>query len=58
MTATFNRRMRKTARTVVWEGLGAQSPSPDPIVIAIAQDSRLSLLAVSCSSTQSRGFAC
>ena len=26
-----NRRMRKTARTVVWEGAGAQSPAPDPI---------------------------
>ena len=24
--------MRKTARPVVWEGAGAQSPSPDPIV--------------------------
>src|ERR1039458_3296530 len=24
--------MRKTARTVVWEGAGAQSPAPDPIV--------------------------
>src|ERR1022692_2824683 len=23
--------MRKTARPVVWEGAGAQSPSPDPI---------------------------
>jgi len=23
--------MRKTARTVVWEGAGAQSPAPDPI---------------------------
>ena len=29
--AAFNRRMRKTARTVVWEGAGAQSPAPDPI---------------------------
>lgn len=26
-----NRRMRKTARPVVWEGAGAQSPAPDPI---------------------------
>jgi hypothetical protein len=32
MEAAFNRRMRKTARTVVWEGAGAQSPAPDPIV--------------------------
>ena len=23
--------MRKTARPVVWEGAGAQSPAPDPI---------------------------
>ena len=29
--AEFNRRMRKTARPVVWEGDGAQSPSLDPI---------------------------
>ena len=29
--AAFNRRMRKTARPVVWEGDGAQSPSLDPI---------------------------
>jgi hypothetical protein len=29
--AAFNRRMRKTARPVVWEGAGAKSPSPDPI---------------------------
>jgi hypothetical protein len=29
--AAFNRRMRKTARPVVWEGAGAQSPAPDPI---------------------------
>ena len=29
--ACFNRRMRKTARPVVWEGDGAQSPSLDPI---------------------------
>ena len=28
--ADFNRRMRKTARPVVWEGAGAQSPAPDP----------------------------
>ncbi len=26
-----NRRMRKTARPVAWEGVGAQSPAPDPI---------------------------
>src|SRR5258708_2681685 len=26
--------MRKTARPVVWEGAGAQSPSPDPIQVA------------------------
>src|SRR5665647_1521200 len=29
--AGFNRRIRKTVRTVVWEGGGAQSPSLDPI---------------------------
>jgi len=29
--AAFNRRIRKTVRTVVWEGDGAQSPSLDPI---------------------------
>jgi hypothetical protein len=29
----FNRRMPKTARTVVWEGAGAQSPTPDPILL-------------------------
>ena len=29
--AAFNRRMRQTARPVVWEGAGAQSPVPDPI---------------------------
>jgi hypothetical protein len=34
MEAAFNRRMRKTARTVVWEGAGAQSPAPDPIAWA------------------------
>jgi hypothetical protein len=27
----FNRRMRKTARPVVWEGAGAQSPALHPI---------------------------
>jgi hypothetical protein len=30
--AAFNRRMRKTARPVVWEDDGAQPPSLDPIV--------------------------
>ena len=30
--AAFNRRMRKTARPVVWEGAGAQSSAPDPII--------------------------
>lgn len=35
MTAAFNRRMRKTARTVVWEGAGAQSPALDPIYRAL-----------------------
>jgi hypothetical protein len=30
--AAFNRRMRKTARPVVWEGAEAQSSAPDPIV--------------------------
>jgi len=29
--ARFNRRMRKTARLVVWKGRGAQSPRPHPI---------------------------
>src|SRR5689334_24951293 len=29
--AAFNRRMRKTARPVVWEGAEAQSSAPDPI---------------------------
>ncbi|MCX6353598.1 MAG: hypothetical protein NTZ78_01695, partial [Candidatus Aureabacteria bacterium] len=29
--AGFNRRMPKTARPVVWEGLRAKSRSPDPI---------------------------
>ena len=29
--ASSNRRMPKTARPVVWEGCGAQSPHPDPI---------------------------
>jgi hypothetical protein len=29
--ACFNRRMRKTARPVVWKGRGAQSPRPHPI---------------------------
>jgi hypothetical protein len=32
--AGFNRRMRKTARPVVWEGARAQSPSLHPIVDA------------------------
>jgi len=31
MEAAFNRRMRKTARPVVWEGAGAKSPALDPI---------------------------
>jgi hypothetical protein len=31
IAAGLNRRMRKTARTVVWEGAGNQSgPRPDP----------------------------
>ena len=29
--ARFNRRMRKTARPVVWKGCGAQSSQPHPI---------------------------
>ena len=29
--AGSNRRIRKTVCPVVWEGAGAQSPSPDPI---------------------------
>ena len=32
--AAFNRRMRKTARPVVWEGWRAQSRHPDPIGVA------------------------
>jgi len=41
MTAAFNRRMRKTARTVVWEGAGAQSPALDPIkTLARVTDTR------------------
>jgi hypothetical protein len=32
--AGFNRRMRNTARPVVWEGAGAQSPALHPIKIA------------------------
>jgi hypothetical protein len=31
--AGFNRRIRKTVRTVLWEGDGAQSPSLDPIAV-------------------------
>jgi hypothetical protein len=34
MTAAFNRRMRKTARTVVWEGWRAKSRHLDPIRIS------------------------
>jgi len=34
MTAAFNRRMRKTARTVVWEGWRAKSRHLDPITIS------------------------
>ena len=30
--AGSNRRIRKTVRPVVWEGAGAQSPVPDPIM--------------------------
>jgi len=30
-SAGFNRRMRKTARPVVWKGCGAKSPHPHPI---------------------------
>ncbi len=32
LAAGSNRRIRKTVRPVVWEGAGAQSPIPDPIV--------------------------
>src|ERR1035441_1514602 len=39
--AGFNRRMRKTACPVVWEGGGAQSPSLDPIRIARELDSQI-----------------
>jgi len=39
--AGFNRRMRKTARPVVWEGDGAQSPSLDPISQPVAMSLRL-----------------
>jgi hypothetical protein len=31
-SAGFNRRMRKTARPVVWKGPEAQSPCPHPIL--------------------------
>ena len=37
--ASSNRRMPKTARPVVWEGCGAQSPHPDPIASAAHPDS-------------------
>jgi len=37
MTAAFNRRMRKTARTVVWEGWRAKSRHLDPIVVQAFQ---------------------
>src|SRR5437588_5000773 len=40
-TAAFNRRMRKTARPVVWEGDGAQSPSLDPIQKAWPHEERI-----------------
>src|SRR5258708_28550542 len=43
--ACFNRRMRKTARPVVWEGDGAQSPSLDPISALCARTQRLISLA-------------
>ena len=33
--ACFNRRMRKTARPVVWEGDEAQSSSLDLIIVAL-----------------------
>ena len=33
--------MRKTARTVVWEGAGAQSPAPAPIGFAESSGSEL-----------------
>ena len=42
--AAFNRRMRKTARPVVWEGAGAQSPAPDPINPLVWENSQPSLL--------------
>src|ERR1035441_1399911 len=35
--------MRKTACPVVWEGAGAQSPSPDPIKFCATQKRRLAL---------------
>ena len=35
--------MRKTARTVVWEGAGAQSPAPDPIALGQRALERLDL---------------
>ena len=38
--AAFNRRMRKTARPVVWEGAGAQSPAPDPIAPSVVRAKR------------------
>ena len=36
--AGSNRRIRKTVRPVVWEGAGAQSPVPDPIVPGYSVD--------------------
>src|SRR6266576_1588198 len=44
--ACFNRRMRKTARPVVWEGDGAQSPSLDPI------------MAIKCKKLQAQADSC
>jgi hypothetical protein len=35
----FNRRMRQTARPVVWEGAEAQSPAPDPITSHLERES-------------------
>src|SRR5260370_34995159 len=57
--AALNRRMRKTARTVVWEGAEAQSSAPDPIsaVAAVSDPSlpfRFSLWLISVILSQGR----
>jgi hypothetical protein len=56
--AGFNRRMRKTARPVVWEGHGAQSLRPDPIIRAasrLAKDTLPGSAPPSCTLRRLRG---